>query len=196
MVETRSTMAPIGMVAPEFSLQNTQGSIVSLEDFRDAPALLVMFLCNHCPFVKHLQISLTGLVKDCQEMGMAAVAINSNDFTKYPDDSPDRMREEVQNVGYTFPYLVDGNQTVAKEYRASCTPDFFLFDDKQKLHYRGQFDDSRPGNKVDITGSDLKRAIESVMQGNVLSGIQKPSVGCNIKWRPGNEPSYFGISEG
>ncbi len=190
MVETRSTMAPIGMTAPDFSLQDTEGRIVSLADFTDAPALLVMFLCNHCPFVKHLQLDLTKLVSEYQEMGLGAVAINSNDFINYPDDNPKRMSEEVKKAGYTFPYLVDEDQFIAKEYRASCTPDFFLFDEKKELCYRGQFDDSRPGNQVAISGADLRRAIEHVLEGKELSGTQKPSVGCNIKWKRGNEPGY------
>ena len=191
MVETRSTMAPIGMEAPDFSLPDTQGSVVSLTDFTNAPAFLVMFICNHCPFVKHLQVELAGLVGKYQEMGLAAVAINSNDFSKYPDDSPKRMREEAQNAGYTFPYLVDEDQSVAREYRASCTPDFYLFDKEHKLYYRGQFDDSRPGNNVSITGGDIARAIESLLRGDEFSGKQKASVGCNIKWKEGNEPEYF-----
>lgn len=190
MVETRSTMAPIGMIAPDFSLQDTEGKIVSLADFTDAPALLVMFLCNHCPFVKHLQLDLTNLVSEYQEMGLGAVAINSNDFINYPDDNPKRMGEEVKRASYTFPYLVDEDQSIAKEYRASCTPDFFLFDEKKELCYRGQFDDSRPGNQIAISGADLRRAIEYVLEGKELSGTQKPSVGCNIKWKRGNEPGY------
>ena len=191
MVETRSTMAPIGMDAPDFSLPDTQGSVVSLADFKGAPAFLVMFICNHCPFVKHLQVELASLVEDHQEMGLAAVAINSNDFSKYPDDSPQRMKEEEKNAGYTFPYLIDEDQSVARKYRASCTPDFFLFDKEQKLYYRGQFDNSRPGNSVSITGADLATAIESLLRGDEFSGKQKASVGCNIKWKEGNEPEYF-----
>jgi peroxiredoxin len=191
MVETRSAMAPLGMSAPQFSLQDTQGNVVSLRDFEGAPALLVMFLCNHCPFVKSLQLDLVGLVQEYQEMGLVAVAINSNDFTEYPADNPERMAEEVNKAGYTFPYLIDEDQSVAKEYRATCTPDFFLFDDKRELFYRGQFDDSRPGNNVIITGIDLRRAIKLALQGEKFCGRQKPSVGCNIKWKSGNQPDYF-----
>lgn len=191
MVETRSAMAPLGMSAPQFSLQDTQGNVVSLRDFEGAPALLVMFLCNHCPFVKSLQLDLVGLVQEYQEMGLVAVAINSNDFTEYPADNPERMAEEVNKAGYTFPYLIDEDQSVAKEYRATCTPDFFLFDDKRELFYRGQFDDSRPGNNVIITGIDLRRAIKLALQGEKFCGGQKPSVGCNIKWKSGNQPDYF-----
>jgi peroxiredoxin len=184
-------MAPLGMSAPQFSLQDTQGNVVSLRDFEGAPALLVMFLCNHCPFVKSLQLDLVGLVQEYQEMGLVAVAINSNDFTEYPADNPERMAEEVNKAGYTFPYLIDEDQSVAKEYRATCTPDFFLFDDKRELFYRGQFDDSRPGNNVIITGIDLRRAIKLALQGEKFCGRQKPSVGCNIKWKSGNQPDYF-----
>jgi len=191
MVETRSAMAPLGMSAPQFSLQDTQGNVVSLRDFEGAPALLVMFLCNHCPFVKSLQLDLVGLVQEYQEMGLVAVAINSNDFTEYPADNPERMAEEVNKAGYTFPYLIDEDQSVAKEYRATCTPDFFLFDDKRELFYRGQFDDSRPGNNVIITGIDLRRAIKLALQREKFCGRQKPSVGCNIKWKSGNQPDYF-----
>ena len=191
MVETRSAMAPLGISAPQFSLQDTQGNVVSLRDFEGAPALLVMFLCNHCPFVKSLQLDLVGLVQEYQEMGLVAVAINSNDFTEYPADNPERMAEEVNKAGYTFPYLIDEDQSVAKEYRATCTPDFFLFDDKRELFYRGQFDDSRPGNNVIITGIDLRRAIKLALQGEKFCGRQKPSVGCNIKWKSGNQPDYF-----
>ena len=191
MVETRSAMAPLGMSAPQFSLQDTQGNLVSLRDFEGAPALLVMFLCNHCPFVKSLQLDLAGLVQEYQEMGLVAVAINSNDFTEYPADNPERMAEEANKAGYTFPYLIDEDQSVAKEYRATCTPDFFLFDDKQELFYRGQFDDSRPGNNVVITGIDLRRAIKLALQGEKFCGAQKPSVGCNIKWKSGNQPDHF-----
>lgn len=191
MVETRSAMAPLGMSAPQFSLQDTQGNLVSLRDFEGAPALLVMFLCNHCPFVKSLQLDLAGLVQEYQEMGLVAVAINSNDFTEYPADNPERMAEEANKAGYTFPYLIDEDQSVAKEYRATCTPDFFLFDDKQELFYRGQFDDSRPGNNVVITGIDLRRAIKLALQGEKFCGAQKPSVGCNIKWKSGNQPDHL-----
>ena len=191
MVETRSTMAPIGMSAPNFSLPNTEGNLVSLRDLEGAPALLIMFLCNHCPFVKHLQMELADLIGEYQGMGLAAVAINSNDFIQYPEDNPDRMAEEVSEIGYTFPYLVDEDQSVAKDYRAACTPDFFLFDDQQRLFYRGQFDGSRPGNNVAVTGVDLKRAIKSALKGEESPRVQNPSIGCNIKWKNENQPDYF-----
>lgn len=191
MVETRSTMAPIGMNAPNFSLPNTEGNLVSLRDLEGAPALLIMFLCNHCPFVKHLQMELADLIGEYQGMGLVAVAINSNDFIQYPEDNPDRMAEEVSEIGYTFPYLVDEDQSVAKDYRAACTPDFFLFDDQQRLFYRGQFDGSRPGNNVAVTGVDLKRAIKSALKGERSPRVQNPSIGCNIKWKNENQPDYF-----
>ncbi|MDE0807076.1 MAG: thioredoxin family protein [Longimicrobiales bacterium] len=191
MVETRSTMAPIGMNAPNFSLPNTEGNLVSLRDLEGAPALLIMFLCNHCPFVKHLQMELADLIGEYQGMGLVAVAINSNDFIQYPEDNPDRMAEEVSEIGYTFPYLVDEDQSVAKDYRAACTPDFFLFDDQQRLFYRGQFDGSRPGNNVAVTGVDLKRAIKSALKGEGSPRVQNPSIGCNIKWKNENQPDYF-----
>jgi peroxiredoxin len=191
VVETRSTMAPIGMNAPNFSLPNTEGNLVSLRDLEGAPALLIMFLCNHCPFVKHLQMELADLIGEYQGMGLAAVAINSNDFIQYPEDNPDRMAEEVSEIGYTFPYLVDEDQSVAKDYRAACTPDFFLFDDQQRLFYRGQFDGSRPGNNVAVTGVDLKRAIKSALKGEGSPRVQNPSIGCNIKWKNENQPDYF-----
>ena len=191
MVETRSTMAPIGMSAPNFSLPNTEGNLVSLRDLEGAPALLIMFLCNHCPFVKYLQMELADLIGEYQGMGLAAVAINSNDFIQYPEDNPDRMAEEVSEIGYTFPYLVDEDQSVAKDYRAACTPDFFLFDDQQRLFYRGQFDGSRPGNNVAVTGVDLKRAIKSALKGEGSPRVQNPSIGCNIKWKNENQPDYF-----
>jgi peroxiredoxin len=191
VVETRSTMAPIGMNAPNFSLPNTEGNLVSLRDLEGAPALLIMFLCNHCPFVKHLQMELADLIGEYQGMGLAAVAINSNDFIQYPEDNPDRMADEVSEIGYTFPYLVDEDQSVAKDYRAACTPDFFLFDDQQRLFYRGQFDGSRPGNNVAVTGVDLKRAIKSALKGEESPRVQNPSIGCNIKWKNENQPDYF-----
>jgi peroxiredoxin len=191
VVETRSTMAPIGMSAPDFSLPNTEGNLVSLRDLEGAPALLIMFLCNHCPFVKHLQMELADLIGEYQGMGLAAVAINSNDFIQYPEDNPDRMADEVSEIGYTFPYLVDEDQSVAKDYRAACTPDFFLFDDQQRLFYRGQFDGSRPGNNVAVTGVDLKRAIKSALKGEESPRVQNPSIGCNIKWKNENQPDYF-----
>ncbi len=191
MALTPSTMLPLGTPASDFCLPDTEGRLVSLRDFRDAPALLVMFICNHCPYVKHLRSGLAQLARDYRPRGVAIVGINSNDVASYPEDSPDRMREEIRAAGYTFPYLIDETQAVAKAYRAACTPDFFLFDAARKLVYRGQFDDSRPGNGVPVTGRDLRAALEAVLSGQPVSPEQKPSLGCNIKWKPGNEPEYF-----
>lgn len=184
-------MLPLGTAAPEFSLPDTRGKTVSLADFQKSPALLVMFICNHCPFVKHVQDPLVDLVKEYQKRGLAAVAINANDVAKYPDDGPDKMAEEAKAKGYPFPYLLDESQEVAKAYRAACTPDFFVFDRDRKLVYRGQMDASRPGNSVPVTGADLRAALESALHGKGASARQQPSMGCNIKWKPGNEPDYF-----
>jgi peroxiredoxin len=190
VAQTPSTMQPIGMSAPHFSLPGVDGSTHSLNDFADAPALLVMFICNHCPFVKHIRSELARLGKDYGQRGVAIVAINSNDVSKYPDDSPAKMREEARAAGYTFPYLFDESQDVAKAYGAACTPDFFVFDEDRRLAYRGQLDDSRPGNGVPVTGADLRAALDAVLAGEQPAEEQKPSIGCNIKWKPGNEPEY------
>jgi len=193
MVRTASTMLlPLGSKAPEFSLPDTDGKIVSLDDFADAPALLVIFMCNHCPYVKHIADKLAELVRRYQARGVAVVGINSNDIEHYPEDAPEKMREEVEQRGYTFAYLFDETQEVAKAYRAACTPDFFLFDGRRRLVYRGQLDDSRPGNNLPVTGEDLTAAIDAVLAGRPVPEDQKPSLGCNIKWKPGNEPDYFG----
>ncbi|MEX0612286.1 MAG: thioredoxin family protein [Pirellulales bacterium] len=191
MARTSSTMLPVGTKAPDFSLVNVDGQTVSLDDFADAPALLVMFICNHCPFVKHLADALAQFTAEYMDKGVAVVGINSNDAASYPADSPEQMVREAEERGYQFPYLYDESQEVAKEYRAACTPDFFLFDGKRGLVYRGQFDDSRPDNGIPITGRDLRAAIDSVLAGRKPSENQRPSIGCNIKWKPGNEPDYF-----
>ena len=185
-------MLPLGTQAPAFSLPDAHGKPVSLADFADAKAYVVVFMCNHCPFVRHLRAALSKLGRDCEAKGVAMVGINSNNFDQYPDDTPDRMRSEAQTYGYGFPYLVDEDQSVAKSFLAACTPDFFVFDGDQKLVYRGQFDSSRPGNDVPVTGEDLYGAIEAVLAGKPVSQEQAPSMGCNIKWKPGNEPDYFG----
>lgn len=185
-------MLELGTPAPGFSLPDTDGGTVALDDFADAPALLVMFLCNHCPFVKHVREELARLGRDYGARGVAIVAISSNDPQAYPDDSPERMQEEKRDAGYTFPYLFDGTQQVADAYRAACTPDFFLFDADRRLAYRGQLDGSRPGNDVPVTGSDLRAAMDALLEGREVSPEQKPSLGCNIKWRPGNEPAWWG----
>lgn len=192
MVETASTMQlPLGAQAPDFALPDTEGRIVRLSDFAQAKALLVIFMCNHCPYVKHIADHLAQLVKEYQAKDVAVVGINSNDVASYPDDSPQKMREEVKQRGYTFPYLYDESQEVAKAYRAACTPDFFLFDQHRRLVYRGQFDDSRPGNGIPVTGKDLRAALDAVLAGQPVPKEHKPSLGCNIKWKPGNEPEYF-----
>jgi peroxiredoxin len=193
MALTPSTMLPLGTVAPAFSLPDAvSGKNVAIDDFKNAPALLVMFICNHCPFVKHVRSELAKLARDYQAQGVAIVGISSNDIQTHPDDSPAKMAEEAKAAGYTFPYLFDETQAVAKAYQAACTPDFFVFDKDRKLAYRGQLDDSRPSNGLPVTGQDLRAAPDTVLAGSAISGEQRPSIGCNIKWKAGNEPSYFG----
>lgn len=190
MAQTASTMLPIGTPAPDFSLPDPSGNQVSLADFEGAPALLVIFLCNHCPYVKHVAPKLAELVKEYQAQGVAVVGINSNDADNYPDDAPVKMKEEVAKRGYTFPYLFDATQEVAKAYQAACTPDFYVFDRQRRLVYRGQMDGSRPANDVPVTGEDLRAALDAVLAGRQAAPTQKASLGCNIKWKPGNEPEY------
>jgi peroxiredoxin len=190
MALTPSTMLPLGTTAPDFQLPDTNGKTVSLADFKNAPALLVIFMCNHCPYVIHIRAGLAQLARDYALKNVAIVGINSNDAKNYPDDSPVKMKDEVKSAGYIFPYLYDETQAVAKKYRAACTPDFFLFDKKQKLVYRGQFDASRPGNGIPVTGKDLRAAIDAALAGKTTSEVQAPSIGCNIKWKSGNEPDY------
>jgi peroxiredoxin len=192
MARTPSTMLPLGTKAPNFSLVNVDGRTVSLADFKGAPALLVVFMCNHCPFVKHLAAPLAQFADEYMQKNVAVVGINSNDVGNYPADSPEQMVHEAEDRGYTFPYLYDETQEVAKAYRAACTPDFFLFDRDQRLVYRGQFDSSRPDNGKPITGADLRSAVDTVLASKKPSDDQLPSIGCNIKWKPGNEPDYFG----
>jgi peroxiredoxin len=193
MVKTPSTMLPLGTQAPAFSLEEpATGRTVALSDFEGAPALLVVFLSNHCPFVKHIADELAAFGREYQARGLAMVGINANDVENYPDDSPDRMREEVAHRGYTFPYLFDETQEVAKAYQAACTPDFFLFDGEWRLAYRGQFDPSRPSTEIPVTGGDLRAACDAVLMGRDPSAEQIPSIGCNIKWKPGNNPPWFG----
>lgn len=184
-------MLPLGTVAPDFQLPDTNGQIVSPADFRSAPALLVIFMCNHCPYVIHIRAGLAQLARDYAPKRVAITGINSNDVENYPDDSPAKMKGEVKNAGYIFQYLYDESQTVAKAYRAACTPDIFLFGKNQKLVYRGQFDASRPGNGIPVTGKDLRAALDSVLANKPVSPDQKASIGCNIKWKSGNEPDYF-----
>ncbi len=190
MAATPSTMLALGTPAPDFSLPDTTGNIVSLADFKDAPALLVIFMCNHCPYVKHVRSELARMTAAFQARGVAVVAISSNNVAAYPEDSPERMREEARDAGYKFAYLYDETQDVAAAYKAACTPDFFLFDRQRKLVYRGQMDDSRPGNGKPVTGADLRAAVDALLSGRPISTAQKPSMGCNIKWKPGKEPKY------
>ncbi|MBN1917514.1 MAG: thioredoxin family protein [Verrucomicrobia bacterium] len=192
MAVTPSTMLELGTKAPGFSLTDTaDNTTVSLDDFTGRP-LLVMFICNHCPFVKHVRAKLAELGRAYQDKGVGVVAISSNDVAAYPEDSPKNMKKEAAEAGYTFPYLYDETQEVAKVYRAACTPDFFLFDSDHRLAYRGQMDSSRPGNDAPITGNDLTAAVNAVLAGKSVNPEQKPSAGCNIKWKPGNAPNYSG----
>ncbi len=185
MAMTPSTMLPLGTAAPDFRLPQADGTrTVALDDFQGAPALLVVFLCNHCPYVQHLRVPLADLIREYQAQGVAAVGINSNDFEAYPDDRPELMVREQAEFGYTFPYLVDASQEVARSYQAACTPDFFVFDVERKLAYRGQFDAGRPGRPVNNPGADLRAALDAVLAGQPVPPDQKPSLGCNIKWKP------------
>jgi peroxiredoxin len=190
MALTPSTMLALGTLAPGFRLPDTDGKTVSLDDFKNAPALLVIFMCNHCPYVKHVRHDLARLCKEYQSKGVAVVGINSNDASTHPDDSPALMAKEKETIGYTFPYLYDETQQVALAYQAACTPDFYVFDKNRKLVYRGQMDASRPGNSVAVTGKDLRSALDAVLAGAPVSDDQHPSMGCNIKWKRGNEPKY------
>ena len=192
MARTPSTMLELGTTAPRFELPDTDGNLVSMDDFARAPALLVMFICNHCPFVKHVRSELAAIGREYGGRGAGIVAISSNDPVAYPEDAPEQMRIEKQDAGYTFAYLFDATQEVAAAYRAACTPDFFLFDADRQLVYRGQLDDSRPGNGVPVTGRDLRAALDAVLAGRPVAQEQRPSLGCNIKWRPGNEPAWWG----
>jgi peroxiredoxin len=186
-----STMLVLGTRAPDFKLPEPgTGRMVSRDDFRSARALLVVFLCNHCPYVKHVQKELTRLIKEYQEKGLSAVGISANDIASHPQDGPEMMVQEAVAAGYTFPYLYDESQQVAKAYHAACTPDFFLFNKDRELVYRGQMDGSRPGNGVPLTGNDLRSALDALLAGKLVSAEQKASRGCGIKWKPGNEPDY------
>lgn len=192
MVRTTSTMMPLGTVAPEFALPRCEdGATVSIADFSNAKALLVIFMCNHCPYVIHVAPQLKRLADEYMEKEVAVVGISSNDADAYPDDAPEKMAEEKAMRGYPFPYLYDENQQVAKAYGAACTPDFFLFDEDRKLYYRGQLDDSRPDSGTTPDGTDLRAALDALLNGKPAPETQKPSLGCNIKWKPGDEPEYF-----
>ncbi len=189
---TPSTMLPLDTSAPDFSLPDTGGKTVSLSDFEKGKPLLVVFMCNHCPYVKHIQHDFAELVAEYQKKGVEVVGINANDVQNFPEDSPENMAAAAKEIGYTFDYLYDEDQEVAKAYRAACTPDFFLFDEERKLFYRGQMDASRPGNDISISGNDLRGALDRVLAGKAPPEEQRPSLGCNIKWKAGNEPDYFG----
>ncbi len=191
MAAVESQMLPLGSPAPAFSLPDADGHVHSLEDAAGSRALLVMFICNHCPFVKHVADELARLGNDCQSKNVVVFAINSNDIENYPADAPEKMKQEAELRGYTFPYLLDADQGVAKAYEAACTPDFYLFDADRKLVYRGQMDSSRPGNDVAVDARDLRAAIDAVLSGKPVAENQLPSIGCNIKWMPGNAPDYF-----
>ena len=193
MALVASTMLALGTEAPDFSLpEPATGETVSLSRFDGARGLLVVFLSNHCPFVKHLADHFAGVASEYRARGVAVVGINANDVANHPDDSPGKMVDEVVQRGYTFPYLFDESQEVAKAYRAACTPDFFVFDGDRRLVYRGQYDGSRPSLDVPVTGADLRAALDAVLGGGAPAGAQVPSVGCNIKWKAGNEPDWFG----
>lgn len=191
MVKTASTMRQLGTPAPDFSLINVDGQTISLSDFKGQPGLLVIFMCNHCPFVKHVAPELARLAMDYMPRGIAVVGINSNDTGTHPEDSPEQMVHEAEQRGYAFPYLFDEDQEVAKAYQAACTPDFFLFDKEQKLYYRGQLDPSRPKTGAVADGRDLRAALDALLAGKPAPEKQIPSLGCNIKWKAGNEPAYF-----
>jgi len=190
MALTESTMMALGTQAPDFALPDVDGRIHRLADFADAPALLVVFMCNHCPYVRHIRAGFADFARRFGPRGLAVVAVNSNDLEAYPQDGPEAMREEAHAEGYGFPYLLDERQETAKAYGAACTPDFFLFDAGRRLAYRGQFDDARPGRDTPVSGKDLAAAVEAVLAGRPVEGPQRPSMGCNIKWTPGNEPAY------
>ncbi len=191
MVLTTSTQRlALGTSAPDFALVDTNGKTVKRADFAGKP-LLVAFICNHCPFVKHIRAGLAQFGRDYGAKGLAIVAINSNDVTTHPADAPDKMRDEARDAGYTFPYVFDATQEVAKAYGAACTPDFFLFDAAHKLAYRGRFDAARPEQPTPVTGADLRAAADAVLAKKPVAGAQHGSLGCNIKWKPSNEPAYF-----
>ena len=188
MTLTPSTMPELGTPAAPFTLPDTDGKLVGRDDFDSAAALLVVFWCNHCPYVQHIRAGFTQFAEDYQPRGLAVVAINSNDVSTHPDDDPAQMRIEARKHGYSFPYLFDETQQTALAYRAACTPDFFLYDRDRRLVYRGQFDAARPGNELAVTGADLRRAVDALLNGAPIPADQRPSIGCNIKWKPGNEP--------
>ena len=190
MAATPSTMLPLGTPLPWFRLPDVDGRLVSPDDVRHAPALLIAFICHHCPFVRHIRPEFARVCREYQTRGLAVIAINSNDISEFPEDGPDGMRQESRDAGYSFSYLLDDSQDVAKAFRAACTPDLFLFDAARTLAYRGQFDGSRPRNTVAVDGRDLRAACDALLEGREPPSTQTPSVGCNIKWKHGNEPNY------
>ena len=191
MPETPSTMLDLGTPLPSFSLPDFNGTVVSDADFKGSKALLVAFICEHCPFVRHVRSEFARFAKEYEAKGLNVVAIMSNSIEEFPQDGPEGMKKEAQEAGYVFPYLFDKDQKVAKAFKAACTPDLFLFDGDRRLVYRGQFDGSRPKNNVPVTGADLRAAADAVLAGQKPPEQQRPSMGCNIKWYPGNEPAYF-----
>jgi peroxiredoxin len=192
MVMVESTMLPLGTPAPAFELTDVvSGQTISLDTFAGSKALVVMFICAHCPFVKHVQQELANLGRDYVTRGVGVLAISANSAETHPQDAPEHLKAMAQSLGFTFPYCYDETQAVAKAYTAACTPDFFVFDEDKKLVYRGQLDDSRPSNGLPVTGADLRAALDAVLAGQPVSPQQKPSIGCNIKWKPGQAPSYF-----
>ena len=193
MAAVESTMLELGIEAPYFSLQDVvTGNTVTLDDYKDKRGLLVLFICNHCPYVKMIKQEFVKFASEYMPRGLGIVAISSNDVENYPDDSPEKMKEDAELFGYQFPYLFDETQEVAKAYKAACTPDIFLFDEDLKLYYRGQYDDARPKNEIKPSGRDLRKATDSLLVGEPAPEKQIPSIGCNIKWKKGNDPSYFG----
>ena len=191
MPHVPSVMLHLGTTLPSFSLHDLNGRTVSDTDFKGARALLVVFICKHCPFVQHIRPEFARLAKEYEAKGLKIVAIASNSVKEFPEDGPEGMKEEATAAGYTFPYLFDEKQTVAQAFNAACTPDFFLFDASGRLAYRGQFDGSRPKSDVPVTGADLRAAADAVLAGKPAPAMQRPSMGCNIKWYPGNEPAYY-----
>lgn len=191
MAFTPSTMLALGTLAPDFNLPDAvSGNMVSLDDFKEKKAFLVMFICRHCPYVQHVKEEIAKIGQDYKEKDIGIIAISANDISSYPEDAPESLKEMARELNFNFPYLYDESQEIAKAYTAACTPDFFLFDKERKLVYRGQLDDSRPGNNLPVTGKDLREAIDAVLEDKPINPDQKPSMGCNIKWKSGNEPSY------
>ena len=190
MPHVPSTMLDLGTALPSFALPDFNGRVVADADFKGGKALLVAFICKHCPFVQHIRPEFARFAKEYEAKGLKIVAIASNDVKEFPEDGPEGMQEEATAAGYTFPYLFDEKQQIARAFNAACTPDFFLFDGNRRLAYRGQFDGSRPKNDVPVTGADLRAAADAVLAGKSAPATQRPSMGCNIKWSPGNEPEY------